>query len=573
MQCGPWRCCSSSPCCSLFFLRRRRATWDEPLQSGPTFTVNTQWENDDICGISNCSLREAIKAANAAEGPNTIVFKLPRTHQRTIKPFNELPAITGPTLIDATTQPGYNGTPIIEIDGTRAGKWANGLVLAGGTTTVRGLVINRFSKSGVLITSDSNQLYNNFIGVERNGTKKRANKGDGVTIQGASFNTVGDTTGGGNTIVANKGAGVYIESGFGNTLRGNSIFENEGLGIALGTNGANDGQPAPTLRGVTNGTAVGTLSSAPNSSFIIDVYASPVCDSSGSGEGKRWLGASETATDASGVGSFAVPLGAAEVSAQQLTAVATAANGSSSVFSACASGAPFASNDSWQTATPIALTPDALDPNGWSGSASQFLLRKDQVAWFKFDVTAGAQVEITLANLAADFDLILYDDIAAARARLNQVSDPLDRGLQVAPVDIGPVDIGDASSANAQISSLRAISALPGIAGERIVRQTWNNNGEMYLRVRGKDGVFSSVAPFQLNVALRDQVCAAVNPIEAEIAPTLSGAVGDYRTLILTNMARLSTTPAVPPPMPSSRPWLGLSAGVRKCRDTLDVWI
>jgi CSLREA domain-containing protein len=567
-----------------------QATWDEPLQSGPTFTVNTQWENDDVCGISNCSLREAIKAANAAEGPNTIVFNLPRTHQKTIKPFNELPAITGPTVIDATTQPGYKGTPIIELEGLRAGKWANGLVLAGGDTVVRGLAINRFAKSGILITSDNNAVYNTFIGVDRDGTKKRPNKSDGITIKGGSFNVIGDTAGGANRIAFNDGAGVYVESGVGNAIRGNSIFENKGLGIDLGDSGANNQQAAPVLLGVTSdGTAIGTLTSTANSVFAIDVYASPKCDTSGSGEGRRLLGAGEVATNASGEASFVVAIGAEDLSAQQITAVATAADGSSSEFSACVSGEPIAvaTNDSWQTATPIALSPDPLDPNGALGTASQFLLRKDQVAWFKFDVTAGAQVEITLDNLVADYDLILYDDIQAAKDRLNAVSDPLDRGLQVAPVDIGPVDIGpvdigpvdigpvdigpvdigpvdigpvdigpvdigpvdigpvdigDAASANAQISSLRAISALPGIAGERIVRQTWNNNGDMYLRVRGKDGVFSTAAPFQLNVALRSAFCAAVSPVSSEIAPTLAATAGGYRTLILTNMARMRTT-------------------------------
>ena len=40
---------------------------------------------------------------------------------QTIAPLSALPAITNPVLIDGFSQPGYGGTPLIEINGSQAG--------------------------------------------------------------------------------------------------------------------------------------------------------------------------------------------------------------------------------------------------------------------------------------------------------------------------------------------------------------------------------------------------------------------------------------------------------------------
>jgi len=109
-----------------------------------TFTVNSTNDFDDgVCNAAHCSLREAIFAANAAAGTDTIRFGI-GAGQRTIQPGSALPTITDPVIIDGTTQPGYGGTPIIEIDGSNAGLGANGLRISAGGSTVMGLVINRF---------------------------------------------------------------------------------------------------------------------------------------------------------------------------------------------------------------------------------------------------------------------------------------------------------------------------------------------------------------------------------------------------------------------------------------------
>ena len=55
-------------------------------------------------------------------------------------------------VIDGTSQPGYAGTPLIELSGGQAGT-ANGLTVTGPDVTIRGLDINSFSQAaGILIS-------------------------------------------------------------------------------------------------------------------------------------------------------------------------------------------------------------------------------------------------------------------------------------------------------------------------------------------------------------------------------------------------------------------------------------
>ena len=68
------------------------------------------------------SLRQAIIDSNSAVGAtNTIDFDISGTGVQTIAPLTSLPAITNPVLIDGTSQPGYDGAPLIDLSGSQAG--------------------------------------------------------------------------------------------------------------------------------------------------------------------------------------------------------------------------------------------------------------------------------------------------------------------------------------------------------------------------------------------------------------------------------------------------------------------
>ena len=60
------------------------------------------------------SLRQAILDANTNAGADTITFAI-GTGPQTISPLSPLPTITDPVTIDGTTQPGFSGSPIIEL--------------------------------------------------------------------------------------------------------------------------------------------------------------------------------------------------------------------------------------------------------------------------------------------------------------------------------------------------------------------------------------------------------------------------------------------------------------------------
>lgn len=87
----------------------------QPALAAPmTFTVTTAEDSDDgICSslLDDCTLREAIRAANANAGKDTIAFNIPGDGVHTIKPTTQLPALSEAVIIDGYTQPGAQRTP------------------------------------------------------------------------------------------------------------------------------------------------------------------------------------------------------------------------------------------------------------------------------------------------------------------------------------------------------------------------------------------------------------------------------------------------------------------------------
>src|ERR1700738_1562825 len=75
------------------------------------------------------SLRQAMLDVNSSPGLDTIRFQI-GTGAQLIHVgsggFGQLPTLTNPVILDGTTQPGFAGRPLIELDGTMAGV-ANGL--------------------------------------------------------------------------------------------------------------------------------------------------------------------------------------------------------------------------------------------------------------------------------------------------------------------------------------------------------------------------------------------------------------------------------------------------------------
>ena len=163
------------------------------------------------------SLREAITAANSTAGTDTVAFNIAGAGPHTISLTSALPTITQTVIIDGTTEPDFGTTPIIELNGAGAGA-VNGLVLGAGSggSTIRGLVIQNFNQSGILVQSAGNTVAGNYIGLDADGTTlARNNTSNTVSLGGirveSGTNTIGGLTAADrNVISGNLYSGIVL---------------------------------------------------------------------------------------------------------------------------------------------------------------------------------------------------------------------------------------------------------------------------------------------------------------------------------------------------------------------------
>ena len=193
--------------------------------------------------------------------------------------------------------------------------------IIGGTTSAERNIISGNAGAGVYMqdaTTTGNRVIGNYIGTDITGTANLGNGAggadSGVRFFEAGANSIGGTSAGEGNIIAYSGNfGVEVgTTSTGITIRGNSIFSNDKIGIDLdggaedaylvtdndsgdGDNGvANDLQNYPVLTKAsitaTDITIGGWLNSTLSATFAVDFYAHTVADPSGHGQGKRYLG-------------------------------------------------------------------------------------------------------------------------------------------------------------------------------------------------------------------------------------------------------------------------------------------
>jgi len=211
---------------------------------------------------ADCTLREAINAANTSTNPSQIAFNIPTDGSDagcvgggcTIaldSGQGALPAITQSVLINGYTQSGATpNTQNLSAGDDAALKivlsgFASpgliGLDFCPGSTNsaVKGLVINNFEGSGIRLKNDGlNLVAGNFIGTDATGMNAVAN-GNGVAMVDGIFNMIGgEDPADRNLISGNTGDGVRI-SGYNtgiNSVEGNYIGTKKDGDSALANN-------------------------------------------------------------------------------------------------------------------------------------------------------------------------------------------------------------------------------------------------------------------------------------------------------------------------------------------------
>jgi hypothetical protein len=221
--------------------------------AGLVVTNTADSTTDNIFG----SLREVIGAANELTNPGTIFFNIPGAGPHTIAPQGALPAITKSVTLNARSQPGFNGSPIIEISGARIPPPVNGqaatdgLDVLAGNTTINGLVIDRFSGSAIGIAGPGNNtIVGNYLGTNLAGTQALSNLCDGLNIFNSSHNTIGGVSAvDANVFSGNACNGIEIggAGSIGNVILGNKIGTD-----VTGTHALPNGLDGVFLNGVSN---------------------------------------------------------------------------------------------------------------------------------------------------------------------------------------------------------------------------------------------------------------------------------------------------------------------------------
>jgi hypothetical protein len=265
------------------------------------------------------------------------------------------------TCFEGCTEPGADGNVVqgnfIGTDGAGTAALGNDYVgielddasntAIGGTAAGEGNVIGGtgyYAAIYVNSVSGTTTIQGNLIGVGPDGTTQVPNAGAGVRIADDNV-LVGGTAPGAGNVIANNGAesidtGVVVDFGSGNSILGNSIHDNVGLGIALATE-TNNGANAPELESVvfteTEVRVEGRIDSLSDAAFRLEFFSSATCDDSGYGEGATFLGFEDTTTNDVGHDRYTVTLPIANPDEGFITATATDADGNTSEFSNCVS--------------------------------------------------------------------------------------------------------------------------------------------------------------------------------------------------------------------------------------------
>ncbi len=577
----------------------------DPPQAGPIFTVNTTDDTDDgTCSLAHCSLREAIQAANLRVNTGSadeIHFSLPEDSDMVISPASLLPEISDPLRIDGFTQ----SPDGVVLDGSSAGEESDGLVLSSGGSTITGLTVQNFSANGLLILSgDGNQVTANVI-QQNGGAGVRAlsgvhntlrgnlisqNGGLGIDLSqpGPDQNDAADSDSGTNNLqnypvlltAALQNGTITVLGRFNSTPESSfdlDFFSNEvcdpsnfGEGqVFLGSHAVttNASGNAIDTQGNTYFTVTLTAPQTPTA-FITAIATDSAGDTSefsqciSLGEDNtNWVQASrlnlveslpgfssisiERVVDKLGQSrwfKFRVQPGSRViVTLSNLSVnydltlykdIAAAFDTLSSPQDLAQLGAEFAPD----VFSPDVFSPDVFSPDNFSPDVFSPDVFSPDV--FSPDVFSPDVFSPDVFSPDVFSPDVFSPDNFSPDVFSPDVFSPDVFSPDVFSPDVFSPDV----FSSAQSRSVIAASGFDGITSEGIIVNTWENSGDFYVRVRGRNGAFDLQHPFRLQVLLLTGTC---NTITTDLpASSLNPVASNYKTIVLTDFSRMQASEA-----------------------------
>ncbi len=557
------------------------------------YTVNTTSDVDDgACTKPHCSLREAIQAANSLQSGSAVIqFKVGNLNPVIIAPASPLPAITRPVLLKTN---GNNSIEVI-LDGSEAGP-GDGLLLAGDHSTVRDLTIQNFNGSGVVVDGSHNTVEGTAIsdnsgsGIQVIGgsgnvlhlNQISGNGGLGIDLEGdgPTANDLADGDEGANgrqntpTLIRAVPTGSSLEiEGLINSKPHSHYTIVFYASDSCHSSGFGDGQ---TLLG----RAEITTNENGNASFTTAV-ASTLTDASLTALATGNEGTSEFSRCIRlGLGNDAWPramnleltpdsvspdVQTAEISQHldlagqsrwykfavqpnsQLVITLTdlPANYDLTVYKDIA--AEWASLQTLDTTAdlvsltaefaPDAFSPDAFSPDAFSPDA----FSPDAFSPDAFSPDAFSPDAFSPDAFSPDAfspDAFSPDAFSPDAFSPDAFSPDAFSPDAFSPDAFSPDAFSPDAFSSAQMRSLIAVSAFNGKAGEGVRLNTWENSGDFYIRVRGRNGVFDPNNSYTLNVMQTAGNCGSVTA--ALPASTHTAVANNTNTIILADTSRMS---------------------------------
>jgi CSLREA domain-containing protein len=227
-----------------------------PARGAGSLIVNSPDDpGDGTCDAAECTLREAIEAANAnAPIGDSISFDFPGSDVHTITPSSPLPTINVPLVLDGYEQAGSSQNTLatgndavlaVELNGHNAGDDADALVLGQGSdgSLVRGLVIRDWDGNAIELDGVPGGIFGaaiqgNFIGTDFSGTRAAPNLRGVLVMGGGQVEVGGDDAAEHNVIAANVNEGVVFDACTNCLVQNNSIGTKKDGVSRLGNGGS-----------------------------------------------------------------------------------------------------------------------------------------------------------------------------------------------------------------------------------------------------------------------------------------------------------------------------------------------